>query len=68
MVNLCAGDLVTEVWPGSADVATVDTAGTLGGNMSGLAYEAVAGGALVLTNPGAGNVTLLARDRIAPGR
>lgn len=44
MVNLCAGDLVTEAWPGSADVATVDTDDTLGGNMSGLAYEAVAGG------------------------
>jgi hypothetical protein len=27
-------------WPGSAAVTTVDTANTLGGNMSGLAYEA----------------------------
>ena len=38
--NSCAGDLVTAAWPGSATVATVDPAGVLGGNMSGLAYEA----------------------------
>ncbi|MEC5183861.1 hypothetical protein RCH12_001320 [Cryobacterium sp. MP_3.1] len=38
--NSCAGDLVTAAWPGSAEVRTVDPAGVLGGNMSGLAYEA----------------------------
>ena len=38
--NSCAGDVVTAVWPGSATVQTVDPAGVLGGNMSGLAYEA----------------------------
>ncbi|WEO78828.1 lamin tail domain-containing protein [Cryobacterium sp. SO2] len=38
-VNSCAGDLVTAAWPGSAQVRTVDPAGVLGGNMSGLAYE-----------------------------
>ncbi|WP_198415062.1 MULTISPECIES: lamin tail domain-containing protein [unclassified Cryobacterium] len=38
--NSCAGDLVTAAWPGSAEVRTVDPAGVLGGNLSGLAYEA----------------------------
>ncbi|WP_208858814.1 lamin tail domain-containing protein [Cryobacterium zongtaii] len=38
--NSCAGDLITAAWPGSAEVRTVDPAGVLGGNMSGLAYEA----------------------------
>lgn len=42
--NSCLGDLITEAWPGSAEVSTIDQAGTLGGNMSGLAYESVAGG------------------------
>jgi hypothetical protein len=37
--NSCTGDLVTAAWPGSAEVRTVDPAGVLGGNMSGLAYE-----------------------------
>ncbi|TFD87369.1 hypothetical protein E3T61_15215 [Cryobacterium lactosi] len=37
--NSCTGDLVTAAWPGSATVQTVDPAGVLGGNMSGLAYD-----------------------------
>ncbi|MET0725193.1 MAG: lamin tail domain-containing protein [Leifsonia sp.] len=43
-VNSCVGDLITEAWPGSSEISEADTAGTLGGNMSGLAYEAAAGG------------------------
>ena len=38
--NSCPGDLVTEAWPGGADVATVDELDALGGDLSGLAYAA----------------------------
>ncbi|WP_218034625.1 lamin tail domain-containing protein [Acrocarpospora corrugata] len=37
--NTCAGQVPASPWPGGAAVATADPAGTLGGNMSGLAYE-----------------------------
>ena len=43
-VNRCPGDLVTAAWPGAASIATVDTNNTLGGNMSGLAFEHAASG------------------------
>lgn len=38
--NACAGDIQLATWPGSADIRTVDDANVLGGNMSGLYYEA----------------------------
>lgn len=38
-VNDCSGILPAEVWPGGADVTTVDVANTFGQDMSGLAYE-----------------------------
>ena len=38
-VNACAGDLVTAPWPGGPSVTTVDPAGVLGGNMSGLFFD-----------------------------
>ncbi|CAN5267602.1 hypothetical protein BH09ACT12_BH09ACT12_19790 [soil metagenome] len=37
--NSCPGDLVTGPWPGGADVATSDVAGTFSSNLSGLMYE-----------------------------
>lgn len=37
--NLCPGDLVTSPWPGGDAVRTVDPAGVLGGNISGLVYQ-----------------------------
>ena len=43
-VNDCVGDLVTETWPGSPEVATRDVKGTFASNMSGLAYEAAESG------------------------
>nr|WP_264674207.1 lamin tail domain-containing protein [Nocardioides lijunqiniae] len=38
--NVCAGDIVAGPWPGGSAVTTVDEAGVLGGDVSGLAYEA----------------------------
>ncbi|MFW6775855.1 lamin tail domain-containing protein [Nocardioides sp. CPCC 205120] len=52
-VNQCAGDVVTEPWPGPAEVRTADPAGTYAENMSGLVFTPD-GSALwaVQNNPG----------------
>ncbi|GAB3198774.1 hypothetical protein GCM10027062_13860 [Nocardioides hungaricus] len=36
--NACVGDLVTGPWPGGESVRTVDPAGVLGGDISGITY------------------------------
>jgi hypothetical protein len=41
--NSC-GSVASAAWPGSDDVATVDGVSVFGGNLSGLHYEAAAGG------------------------
>jgi hypothetical protein len=62
-VNDCVGDLVTAPWPGSADVATVDVQNELGGNMSGLAFEATANGdVLWAVKNGVGGLFKLVND------
>ncbi|MFF1635133.1 lamin tail domain-containing protein [Leifsonia sp. NPDC058248] len=38
--NACAGTVTTSPWPGGATIATADDANVLGGNMSGLVYQA----------------------------
>ncbi|MFP3466543.1 lamin tail domain-containing protein [Leifsonia sp. SIMBA_070] len=38
--NACPGDVVLAAWPGGTDVREVDPANVLGGNMSGLYYQA----------------------------
>jgi Ca2+-binding RTX toxin-like protein len=38
--NVCPGDVIADPWPGDAAVQTADGNGALGGNMSGLAYQA----------------------------
>ncbi len=56
-VNNCPGDLVTEPWPGGATVAIADTTGSLGGDVSGLAYDgsgSAAPGVLWAVDNGAG--------------
>lgn len=37
--NACAGDLITQAWPGAADVALADTANTFGADMSGVIFD-----------------------------
>lgn len=37
--NTCPASLATQPWPGSQSVSTVDQAGVLGGDVSGLDYE-----------------------------
>ena len=63
--NQCVGDLVTEPWPGSQDVATVDEAGVLGGDISGLTYESTGTttpGTLFAVNNGTGELVRLAKS------
>jgi hypothetical protein len=38
--NACAGTVTTSPWPGGANITTADDANVLGGNMSGLVYQA----------------------------
>jgi hypothetical protein len=42
-VNRCPGDVVFNLWPGDADIRTVDLANTFGPNMSGLSLQPVTG-------------------------
>ncbi|MSZ75877.1 MAG: hypothetical protein F2667_02060, partial [Actinobacteria bacterium] len=63
--NVCPGDLVTTPWPGGSDVATADAAGALGGDVSGLAFDATTlyavnngTGSLVRLLPGAGGYAI----------
>lgn len=37
--NACVGIITSEVWPGGADVRTLDAEGTYAGDMSGIDYE-----------------------------
>lgn len=60
--NLCPGDLVTTAWPGGTTVATADANGVLGGDVSGLAYEAGATDALWAVNNGDGALVRLTKD------
>jgi hypothetical protein len=41
--NACPGDVVSAPWPGDQTIANADAGGVFGGNMSGLAYQPLAG-------------------------
>ncbi|WP_209021839.1 lamin tail domain-containing protein [Nocardioides sp. 503] len=69
--NVCAGDIVAGPWPGGSAVTTVDEAGALGGDVSGLAYEGSGSaerGVLWAVNNGDGVLERLVWDGARWGR
>ncbi|WP_449278985.1 lamin tail domain-containing protein [Leucobacter sp. GX24907] len=61
--NACAGDLISEAWPGAEEVSDADAAGAFSDDMSGLAFDPSSTadlGILWAVNNGAGTLHRLA--------